>query len=67
MARLWLHERQQLEGPELSRQLLDGWVGNFSSVVRFTQAQLPQVLRKQAREGGCEIDACWRLIAERFE
>lgn len=43
VARLWLHERQQLEGSELSRPLLDGWVANFSAVVQYSQQQLPQV------------------------
>jgi hypothetical protein len=43
VARLWLHERPLLEGPELGRPLLDGWVANFSAVVEYSRSQLPQV------------------------
>jgi hypothetical protein len=43
VARLWMHDRQQLEGPELSKQLLQGWVANLTAVVRYSQQQLPQV------------------------
>lgn len=50
VARLWMHERQQLEGPELSKQLLQSWVTNFTAVVRYSQQQLPQV--RQVRDPG---------------
>jgi len=43
VARLWMHERQQLEGPELGKPLLQGWMANFSTVVQYSRQQLPQV------------------------
>lgn len=43
VARLWMHERQQLEGPELGKPLLQGWMANLSTVVQYSRQQLPQV------------------------
>jgi hypothetical protein len=47
VARLWKHERQQLDGQELSRPLLDSWVANFSGVVHYAKTQVPQVRTTQ--------------------
>lgn len=46
VARLWLHERQQLEGQALGKPLLEGWVANFSAVVAYSKQTLPQVREK---------------------
>jgi hypothetical protein len=66
IARLWLHERPQLEGPELSKPLLEGWVANYSAVVRYSKQQLPQVgdFGCASREGGAALWA--RLLSRRL-
>jgi hypothetical protein len=72
VARLWGHERGQVAAVEreaagggaavprgeLSRALLDGWVANFSQVVRYSQAVLPQV-----RSATCSVFRVERMGA----
>jgi hypothetical protein len=44
VARLWFHERQELDGrSELSMELLQGWMANFTTVVDYSRQRLPQV------------------------
>jgi hypothetical protein len=44
VARLYMHERQRMEGvQELDKALLDGWVANFTDVVQYAQQAFPQV------------------------
>lgn len=51
LARLWFHERHEVEGPELSPRLLEGWMANFTQVVRYAREAFPEVRRGVARCG----------------
>jgi hypothetical protein len=46
VARLYMHERQRLEGlQELDKALLEDWVANFTGVVQYAQQAFPRVRR----------------------
>ncbi|KIY96731.1 hypothetical protein MNEG_11229 [Monoraphidium neglectum] len=41
LARLWFHERGAVQGPELSRDLLQGWMANFTDAVAHARTAFP--------------------------
>jgi hypothetical protein len=66
IARLWMHERPLLEGPELSKPLLEAWVANYSAVVRYSKQQLPQVGSFTMRTGGVGRGWGWEAQGTAF-
>ncbi|KAI8466392.1 MAG: hypothetical protein J3K34DRAFT_524567 [Monoraphidium minutum] len=42
VARLYFHERPEVEGPELSRQLLQGWMANFTNTLLYARSVFPK-------------------------
>lgn len=43
VARMWFHESHQVQGPELSPELLQSWMANYTEVLKYAREKFPEV------------------------